>query len=235
FAPTAERPSLPWPRSGHRSRAAEGRTAPEERGDTQVRDFGLVDYKDAWALQHRLVDERLAGDHEDVLLLIEHPHVVTLGRGARPAARLPASGLRVPVVEVERGGMATYHGPGQLVGYPIRTLRGPDRDVDKYLRSIERGLVGTLAAFGIEAHARPGTQFTGVWVGAKKIASIGVAIERREDRWVTYHGFALNVTTDLSYFSHIDPCGFDAGVMTRMADLVDVDITDVKRAIRRAV
>lgn len=177
---------------------------------------GLTDYVRALEWQRELARLRATGHLEDdLLLLLEHPHVITLGRGAResnvltPGPRLAELGVEVH--EVERGGDVTYHGPGQLVGYPILDLRQHRQDLHWYLRQVEAALVGGLSELGIEAGRVPG--YTGVWVGDRKIASIGVHV----GRWVTWHGFALNVTTDLSYFDLIVPCGIQAVRMTSVA------------------
>ena len=171
-----------------------------------VVDLGLVDYRQAWELQKQLVERRAAGEIPDTLLLLEHPHVVTLGRRGTMADVLDPS---LPVVEVERGGEATYHGPGQLVGYPIVKLA--DRlDVKAYVRDLEEVLINASRAFGVAADRDP--RQSGVWVRGRKLGSIGVAVHRD----VTYHGFAHNVNTDLSYFAKIRPCGFDGSVMTSM-------------------
>lgn len=179
----------------------------------QVRRLGIVPYAEALDLQKRLVDERKADAIPDQLLLLQHPPVITLGVRTRddrshvlatPEA-LEAQG--VEVFETGRGGDVTYHGPGQLVGYPILDLR-PDRcDVHQYVRDLEEVLIRTAAAFGVTAGRSKG--LTGVWVGSEKLAAIGVRIAR----WVTSHGFAFNVTTDLSHFGLIVPCGItDKGV-----------------------
>ncbi len=172
-----------------------------------VGDLGVVDYDRALALQTAMLEARLDERIGDTLLMMEHPHVFTLGRGAdeRFIAGNPTG---VPIRRVSRGGQVTYHGPGQLVGYPILKLEGSERDVTKYLRALEAAMIDALAEFGIEAGRREG--MTGVWVGARKIASIGVGIRR----WTTWHGFALNVSTDLSYFDSIVPCGIEGCRMT---------------------
>jgi lipoyl(octanoyl) transferase len=173
----------------------------------EVIDAGMVPYDDALAWQRRLAAERIAGslDH-DVLLLLEHPPVITLGRASR-AGHLVRPG-DVPVIEVERGGDVTFHGPGQLVGYPILDLSGYRQDLHWYLRSLEHVLIAALATLGIPAERRAG--YTGVWTRGRKIASIGVHVKQ----WVTWHGFALNVATDLAYFSRIVPCGIEGVTMT---------------------
>ncbi|HJU70115.1 MAG TPA: lipoyl(octanoyl) transferase LipB [Gemmatimonadaceae bacterium] len=178
--------------------------------------LGTVPYEIALELQRDLARRRITGEiDEDMLLLLEHPPVVTLGRTAKEAhivsspERLRARG--VDVHEVERGGDVTFHGPGQLVGYPIVDLKRHRRDLHWYLRQVEEGLIRTLEEVGIEAERNTG--YTGVWTHGRKIASIGV--HARD--WVTWHGFALNVTTDLSYFDLIVPCGIPQVQMTSVS------------------
>jgi lipoyl(octanoyl) transferase len=177
----------------------------------EVVEAGCVSYRDALDWQRDLARARIEGrlDH-DVLLLLEHPPVVTVGRSARRGGAPPLDTGGIAVVEVERGGDVTYHGPGQLVGYPILDLTQHRADVHWYLRTIEQALIVALAHFAIPAERRPG--YTGVWTrgGARKIASIGVHVKR----WVSWHGFALNVTTDLSPFDRIVPCGIAGVEMT---------------------
>lgn len=169
--------------------------------------LGQVPYGEALELQRRLALDRIAGRlAEDRLLLLEHPPVVTLGRTAQPAHLLQSDGL--DVFEVERGGDVTYHGPGQLVGYPILHLAGFRQDLHWYLRTLEQALIDALEMLGIGAQRRAG--FTGVWIGERKIASIGVHVKQ----WVTWHGFALNVSTDLHGFDRIVPCGIPGVEMT---------------------
>ncbi len=178
--------------------------------------LGTVEYMTALALQRRLCQERRDGARtDDLLLLLQHPPVVTLGRGTR-AASLPQSPevLRAQgfeVVEVERGGDVPAHGPGQVVGYPILDLTHHRLDLHWYLRTLEAMLIDTLAAFGIAGRRRNG--LTGVWVDERKIASIGIHVKQ----WVTFHGFALNVTTDLRLFDRIVPCGIAGVEMTSIA------------------
>jgi lipoyl(octanoyl) transferase len=171
---------------------------------------GRVDYGAALAWQEALVGECLAGA-PDTVLLLEHPPVYTLGRGADPRFLGAAATGGVPVVRAHRGGQVTYHGPGQLVGYPVLDLRRHRPDVRWYLRTLEEALVAGLAAAGVAAGRREG--LTGVWVGSRKIASIGVALRR----WVSWHGFALNVGPDLSGFAAITPCGITGVEMTSVA------------------
>lgn len=168
--------------------------------------LGRIDYLPALELQNALVSARLCDAIGDVLLLLEHPHVFTLGRGADE--RFVLNPAAIPVYRVSRGGQVTYHGPGQLIGYPIIKLEGAERDVIRYLRQLEQVLIETLAMIGIVAQRRAG--LTGVWIGQEKIASIGVGFRR----WVSLHGFALNVSTDLSFFDAIVPCGIAGCRMT---------------------
>jgi len=179
----------------------------------EVRRLGLISYAEGLAVQQALVSERQRGAVDDVLLLVEHPHVLTLGvRGDGGRSHILASGNQleergVEIYEAGRGGDVTYHGPGQVVGYPIVDLK-PDRcDAHRYVRDLEEVLIRTAGDYGVAAHRVEG--LTGVWVGDEKLAAIGVRIAR----WVTSHGFALNVATDLDYFKLIVPCGgADKGV-----------------------
>jgi lipoate-protein ligase B len=173
-------------------------------------DLGRREYRQVWQLQLELVAERQRDAIADTLILVEHPDVITLGRRQRAAANVIAPGA-IPVVEIERGGDVTYHGPGQLVGYPILKLDGDERDLHGYLRRLEEALIGVCHDLGLDGTRNPG--WTGVWIGARKVASLGIAVRR----WVTMHGFALNVTTELSRFAAINPCGLDAAVMTSLA------------------
>ena len=168
---------------------------------------GTVPYEEALAWQRQLAEDRIAGRlSHDVLLLLEHPPVVTLGRNSHAEHLLQAEGI--DVFEVERGGDVTFHGPGQLVGYPILDLGAYRKDLHWYLRTLEQALIDALAILDIPAERRPG--FTGVWTRGRKIASIGVHVKQ----WVTWHGFALNVTTDLAHFDRIVPCGIQNVEMT---------------------
>ena len=181
-------------------------------------------YPDALALQRTLVEERRAGRIGDLLLLVDHPHVLTLGvrgDGGRShilAAPETLAALGVELHETGRGGDVTYHGPGQIVGYPIVDLK-PDRcDVHKYVRDLEEVLIRTAGDYGVDAGRVEG--LTGVWVGREKLAAIGVRVAR----WITSHGFAFNVTTDLEYFKLIVPCG-----------IADRGVTSLERLLGRAV
>ena len=175
-----------------------------------------MDYGAALELQQQLVAERKEGPIPDQLLLLEHPHVITLGRNGHLENLLAGETVLdragIAFYPTDRGGDITYHGPGQLVGYPILDLREWKRDVGAYVRAIEQVIIDTLADFGIAAGRIP--KLTGVWVDGRKIAAIGVHLSR----WVTSHGFALNVHTDLSYFQYIVPCGLTKPV-TSMAQL----------------
>lgn len=168
-------------------------------------DMGTMEYGAALELQKTLVEQRASGEVPDTLILLEHYNVITLGRKTTPANFKPQD---VPVFQVERGGDATFHGPGQLVGYPIVLLE--DHDVRRHVRTMEAALIGAVKRFGVDGERVDG--HPGVWVNGKKLASIGVAVTN----WVTYHGFALNVNTDMSYFNLIRPCGLDPKTMTSM-------------------
>ncbi len=197
-----------------------------------VHDLGRLDYASALALQKQLVADRQGGRIPDQLLLVEHPHVITLGRNAREEHLLASpeilSRAGISFYHTDRGGDITYHGPGQLVGYPIVDLRAWKRDVGAYMRALEQVLIDTLSDFGITAGRIP--KLTGVWVGECKIAAIGVHISR----WITSHGFALNVSTDLSYFQYIVPCGLTKPV-TSMAQFLNAgrapSLADVGRTL----
>jgi len=186
-------------------------TIPSKR-PLHVRRLGTVPYGEALALQAELVRQRRAAEIPDTLLLLEHPHVITLGSGWQPENILAGEAERaqrgIELFETGRGGDVTYHGPGQLVGYPILDLK-PDRcDLHAYLRDLEEVLIRALADFGLRAGRAEA--LTGAWVGDRKLAAIGVRVS---SGWITSHGFALNVTTDLSYFDAIVPCGIrDHGV-----------------------
>lgn len=186
----------------------------------EVRDLGRLGWAQAYELQRELVERRKRGEIPDQLLFVEHPHVVTLGRNAQMGNVLASPEMMarsgIEVHSTDRGGDVTYHGPGQLVGYLIFDLRDWKRDVGLFLRGIEEAVIQTLAGFGLTGERD--AEATGVWVASqgslKKICAIGVHLSR----WVTSHGFALNVTTDLSYFRHIVPCGLTRPV-TSLEDL----------------
>ena len=200
-----------------------------------VHDLGRRAYAEVLELQRALCRQRIAGEsHEDILLLVEHDPVVTLGRGTRaaslPLPRPELEGRGIQVFEVERGGDVTFHGPGQLVGYPVVDLRQHRQDLHWYLRQLEAGLITALADLGIAAGPNPG--LTGVWTGGRKVASIGIHVKQ----WVTFHGFALNVSTDLSYFDLIVPCGIKDVTMTSVArELSRDDLVSLWEETRQAV
>jgi lipoyl(octanoyl) transferase len=181
----------------------------QRRGTLDVAWLGRVDYAAALELQDAMVAARLSGLIGDTILLLEHLPVFTMGRGA-DVRYLLREIPGVPVYRVSRGGQVTYHGPGQLVAYPILKLEGSDRDVHVYLRALEQAMMDSLAKFAIRAVRRPGQ--TGVWVDDRKIGSIGVGIRR----WVTLHGLALNVCPELKYFDAMVPCGIAGCRMTSM-------------------
>jgi lipoyl(octanoyl) transferase len=203
-------------------------------------DLGVRAYGDVWTMQQELVTARQRDEIPDTLLFVEHPDVITLGRSARHENLIEPAGI--PIFEVERGGDVTYHGPGQIVGYPIFQLREHERDLHAYLRNLEEGIIRALADVGVTGQRRPG--WTGVWMPARgaagkapvpselrKVASIGVAVKR----WVTMHGFALNVSTDLARFAAINPCGLDATVMTSVSEQLGRAVTpaDVRPPLLR--
>jgi lipoate-protein ligase B len=197
--------------------------------DARLLDLGQRDYGEVWAMQRELVGARQRDEIPDTLILVEHPDVLTLGRGTH-RENLVAPG-DMPIFEIERGGDVTYHGPGQLVGYPIFLLRQEERDLHLYLRNIEESLFQAVAEYGIEGTRKPG--WTGVWSGERKLASIGVAVKR----WVTLHGFALNVATNLARFAAINPCGLEATVMGSMSSVLgrSIALDDVKATVRTTV
>jgi lipoate-protein ligase B len=197
--------------------------------------LGMVDYQGALNLQLSLIEKRKNEEIEDVLLLLEHPPTFTMGRSGKAEhlllsqEELKKRGIHFEIIS--RGGDITYHGPGQLVGYPILDLNKFNRDVHQYLRYIEEVIIRALSSFGIKAERIKG--FTGVWIGEgrEKIASIGVGIKN----WITYHGFALNVNTDLSYFDMMVPCGIPGVKMTSMKEYLkmaeDIEMEDVETSI----
>ena len=194
-------------------------------------DLGRVDYDAAFALQKHEVERLQRDEGDDVLLFVEHPHVITVGRNADGSALvadrrlIEARGARV--VATDRGGDVTYHGPGQLVGYPILRLEASRRDIRRYVYDLEAVIIASLDDFGIEATRH--SVHRGVWIQERKIASLGIRISR----WVTMHGFALNVATDLSYFSLMNPCGMSGCTMTSMEK--ELSATVAMAAVRERV
>jgi lipoate-protein ligase B len=197
-------------------------------------DLGSIGYEEALSLQRRLVDERHKGEIEDTLLLLEHTPVITIGSSGGEdnllvdTERIEQAGIEVH--RTDRGGNITYHGPGQLVGYPIFDLREHGKDVHLFLRNVEQAIVDCLAEFGITSYATPG--YAGVWVGEDKICSIGVTVRR----WISYHGFALNVSPNFEHWSFIHPCGLVGKQMTSIEKLTGVDpgMEAVKASVVRA-
>jgi lipoate-protein ligase B len=187
-------------------------------------DLGLRDYLEVWELQRKLVQLRANKIIPDTLVLVEHPHIFTVGKAV--PGDVPKEIDGVPVQRIERGGQWTYHGPGQLVGYPILDLDARGRDIHGFLRNIEDALILAIGKFGLQGEH--GSQ-TGVWVKSKKVASIGAAIRN----WISFHGFALNVNTDLNYFHMITPCGFSGSTMTSMQALLGLqaDFQNVKNEV----
>jgi lipoate-protein ligase B len=200
----------------------------------ETRKLGLTPYAEALVLQEELVARRKRDEIPDQLLLLEHPHVITLGRAANRANVLADDATRarlgVELFETGRGGDVTYHGPGQLVGYPIVKLLAGHQDIRRYVRNIQEVLVRAARDFGVEVEPRGG-DFVGVWVGAEKLAAIGVRISR----WVTMHGFAFNVATDLNYFQLIIPCGIRGHGVTSLQKLLGrpVDMSAVVESVTR--
>jgi lipoyl(octanoyl) transferase len=196
----------------------------------QVRQLGRTCYGDARRLQTELVEARAGGRIPDQLLITEHEEVVTLGRRSAADEPLPEG---IAVERVERGGQATWHGPGQIVLYPIRWLPEGRRDLHRYLRDLEQVVIDALTPLGLAAGRREG--LTGVWLGEQKLCSLGVAVRR----WVAWHGLALNVSNDLAAFRRFRPCGLDSEVMTRVADHAEPPADDpllagaLERAFRR--
>jgi lipoyl(octanoyl) transferase len=193
-----------------------------------IKDLGLIDFREAYALQERVAAGVATGAEEETLLLLEHPPVYTLGSGGSEGNILDPS---IAAVRINRGGDVTFHGPGQLVAYPIINLARRGRDLHLYLRFLEELIIAIAADFGVTGHRLSGK--TGVWTGSQpapaKLASIGVGVRR----WVTMHGFALNVTTDLSQFSRINPCGFIACPVTSLLTECskEVSVREIKERV----
>jgi len=197
--------------------------------------LGTRPYGQTWDLQKCLVEHRKKREIPDLVLTVEHPHVITTGRGTQPENLLhlaaPDGSGEVPVFDVERGGDVTYHGPGQLVAYFIFDLAATDRDLHGFLRKIEGVQIALARNFGVVGERKSGK--TGVWVGDRKIGSVGIAARS----WISYHGFALNAATDLRFFQLINPCGFDAQVMTSLSLLrgEEVTVPDLLRGLPGAL
>ena len=185
-------------------------------------DLGFIDYKQAWDLQKEIFDLRLRNEINDTFFLLEHPHTYTLGKVAGKENLISSESqlkeLGISVYEIDRGGDITYHGPGQIVGYPIIKLSDWKEDTHQYLRGLEEVIILTCREYGIETERN--SKYTGVWIGERKIAAIGIKVSR----WITMHGFAFNINTDLSYFGGIIPCG-----------IKDKDVTSLKRELGREI
>ena len=190
----------------------------------QIQDLGLCSYKEVWDLQKNIQADRIAGKDQDTLLLVEHTPVYTFGKNSDKNHLLQHYPENVQIFDIERGGDITFHGPGQLVGYPILDLNNYKKSISWYMRSLEEVIIDTLDIYGLVAIRKDG--LTGVWIGDKKIAALGVRISR----WVTMHGFALNVNTDLNYYDGIIPCGILEYGVTSMEKLLDCKISmdDIK-------
>jgi lipoyl(octanoyl) transferase len=192
----------------------------EERRPLEVRLLGALSYQEGLTLQQELVERRRSGEIPDQLLLLEHPPVITLGSSAQEEHLLLSASEReakgIQLFNAGRGGDVTYHGPGQLVGYPILDLKPDRRDLHQYLRELEEVLIHALKSFGISSHREEG--LTGVWVSQGKLAAIGIRVS---SGWITSHGFALNVNPDLDHFSSIVPCGIHDRPVTSMAHVLN--------------
>ena len=197
----------------------------------QIEKLGLVDYETALDLQTRTLESLSRGQSPERTFLLEHPHVFTIGRQGQRSSRGTSSAPNgsIQTFNIARGGHITYHGPGQLVGYPILDLRRRGRDLHLYLRNLEECLIRTVRDFGLSACRREG--LTGIWTDEGKLASIGIGVRK----WITMHGFALNVVTDLRYFESIDPCGIPGCPVTSMSQLLkrQVSIEEVVPVLSR--
>ena len=196
-----------------------------------VLDLGLIEYEKAYNLQKHLAAARKACRIDDLLLLLEHPPVITLGKRANKENILASpealSREKIKLVEVDRGGDVTYHGPGQLVGYPIINLGNYDKDIHRNLRNLEEVLIRLLEEYGLEAGRKEG--YTGVWIGEKKVASLGIKVSK----WISYHGFSLNVNPSLRHFSLIKPCGLAPEKITSLKRLLEqkIDLSQLQRRL----
>jgi len=194
-------------------------------------DLGLIDYQKAWNLQHKIFNKRLSNDVSDTLLLLEHPNTYTLGKSSNKANLLfsdvELQQKNIAIYNIDRGGDITYHGPGQIVGYPIINLSLWQKDTHKYLRTLEEVIIQTLLEFGVNGERND--DHTGVWVGNNKICAIGIKVSR----WITMHGFAFNINTNMDFFNGIIPCGImDKGVTSLSIELnKNVDLNLVKKKI----
>ena len=186
-----------------------------------ILDLGKSHYNDAWKLQKRLQSQRIAGQIDDQLLLVEHFPVYTLGKNTPREHLLTKESDNISIIQTDRGGDITFHGPGQLVGYPILDLNQYKRSITWYMRELEQLIIDVLKEYDINAERKKG--LTGVWIKEKKIAALGVRISK----WVTMHGFSLNINPDLKYYQGIIPCGIKDYGVTSMADLLGNDVPDM--------
>jgi lipoate-protein ligase B len=216
---------------GKVSRHSRQKRVASEANVCQVYDLGIVDYEKSLHLQNRLVSARIAAEISDTLLFLQHPSVLTIGASGNEGEIIVPKDLlaqeKIATYNIDRGGGITYHGPGQLVGYPIIDLRTKGIGTTQYVRHLEEVIIRTLAAFSLKANRDP--KYPGVWVGQDKICALGI----RVIHWVTMHGFALNVNTDLKYFTYITPCGIIDRQVTSMSQLLgrDVALDDVLSCI----
>lgn len=194
-------------------------------------DLGFIDYKEAWNLQKDIFSKRVSGEVEDFLFLLEHPNTYTLGKTADKenlkGSKDYLNENKISVYDIDRGGDITYHGPGQIVGYPIVNLNNWFKDTHKYLRALEEVIIKTCAEYNLSCDRNP--KYTGVWLDDKKIAAIGIKVSR----WITMHGFALNVNTDLNLFNGIIPCGIHNKSVTSLSKELNrtIDIQEVKKKL----
>jgi len=198
----------------------------------KYQDIGIIDYQEAWDLQHKIFNQKIAEKIEDTLLLLEHPHTYTIGKGGSISnlvfSEEELKKRKISLYNIDRGGDITYHGPGQIVGYPIIDLKNWEQDTHKYLRTLEEVVIASLKEFGIVAHRDK--EHTGVWIDDNKICAIGIKVSR----WITMHGFALNVNTDMALFNGIIPCGItDKGVTSMEIELgKKIELSEMKKIIK---
>ncbi len=194
-------------------------------------DLGFIDYKETWDLQQVIHSKRVVGEIEDTFFLLEHPNTYTLGKTAQKENLIGTEDYlkqnQISVYDIDRGGDITYHGPGQIVGYPIIDLNNWYKDTHKYLRALEEVIIKTCGDYGLECGRNE--KHTGVWIGDKKIAAIGIKVSR----WITMHGFAFNVNTDLSLFNGIIPCGIQDKSVTSLSNELkkEIDINEVNEKL----
>jgi lipoyl(octanoyl) transferase len=194
-------------------------------------DLGFIDYKEAWDIQKEIFSKRVTCEVEDILLLLEHPNTFTLGKTAHKENLKGSEDYlkenQISVYDIDRGGDITYHGPGQVVGYPIIDLNNWFKDTHKYLRALEEVIIKTCKDYSLNCERNP--KYTGVWIGDRKIAAIGIKVSR----WITMHGFAFNVNTDLNLFNGIIPCGIQDKSVTSLREELDkeIDVQEVKEKL----